>query len=71
MGKEFGYGQMKHSDKAPDFARGTGAPPICKSHEKAHSRNTLDQAKAPAPDSGQTAGGSRQGGKKGSNSPKE
>jgi hypothetical protein len=54
MGKEYGYGQMKHSDKAPDFARPTGAPPIVKQHQ---SKNDHDQAKSRAPNSGQTKGG--------------
>jgi hypothetical protein len=49
-----------------DHARQTSCPPMVKSHERAHSKNTLDPAKGPAPDKGQTAGGSRQGGKRGS-----
>ena len=55
MAKEYGYGQLQHSGGAPSFARGTGAAPIVKSH--AHSKNTFDQAKKRAPNSGQTKGG--------------
>ena len=67
---------MKKGQLAADMptwshAKGSGAPDFVKAHERAHSKNTLDPAKAPAPNSGQTAGGSRQGGKRGSNSPKE
>ena len=53
--------QIQGPGSAPGFAGQTGAPPICKSHERAHSKNTLDPAKRGAPDSGQTRGGSRQG----------
>jgi len=63
MPKGIGYG----SGSAPGFARETGAPPIVKEQERAHSRNTLDQARPAAPDRGQTAGGSRQGGGSGGN----
>lgn len=59
-------GKMDGSCPAPGFAREKSAPDGVKAHERAHSRNTLDQAKGPAPDRGQTAGGSRQGGKRGS-----
>jgi hypothetical protein len=65
--KEHGYGQLKHSDKAWGHARETGAPPIAKSHERAHSKNTLDQAKPGATLGHKVA----QKGKRGSNSPKE
>jgi len=57
MAKEYGYGQLKHGGGAPGFAKPTGAAPICKEHERAHSKNTLDQAKSRAPNSGQTKGG--------------
>jgi hypothetical protein len=49
--------QVKHGGSAPGFARPTGAAPIAKAHEAAHSKNTLDQAKSRAPNSGQTKGG--------------
>ena len=64
MAKEYGYGQLKHGDRAWSHARGTGAPPIVKSHERAHSK-AMDPSRGPAPDRGQTKGGSRQGGKRG------
>lgn len=60
-------GQLKPSGPAPGFAHETGAPPVAKSHERAHS-STRDPARGPAPDSGQTRGGSRQGGRSGGNS---
>ena len=60
----------KGSAPAWDHAKESGkAPSFVKNYPGA--KNTLDQAKGAAPDSGQTAGGSRQGGRKGSNSPKE
>lgn len=61
MGKR----QIQGPGSAPGFARGSGAAPIAKSHEAAHSRNTLDPAKGRAPNSGQTKGGGpdKRGGK--------
>lgn len=59
----------KGSAPAPSFVKTNSAPPFVKNYPGA--KNTLDQAKGAAPDSGQTAGGSRQGGRKGSNSPTE
>lgn len=57
---------------APGFAHGSGAPGWVKSGDrKVSGGNGKDPASKPAPDSGQTAGGSRQGGRGGSNSPKE
>lgn len=52
------WGHAKESGKAPAFV-------------KPGAKNAFDQAKGAAPDSGQTKGGSRQGGRKGSNSPTE
>lgn len=63
--------QIEGPGGAPGFARGSTAPEFVKSHERAHSKNTLDPAKGAAPDSGQTKGGSRQGGKTGGNSPRD
>jgi len=57
MPKESGYGQLKHGGGAPGFARATGAPKGVHGHERAQARNTLDQAKSRAPNSGQTKGG--------------
>ena len=53
--------QIEGPQKAWDHAKQTSAAPIAKAHEKAHSR-AMDPSKGPAPDSGQTKGGSRQGG---------
>lgn len=41
--------QIQGPGSAPGFARGTSAAPIAKSHERAHSRNTLDPAKGQSP----------------------
>lgn len=57
-----GDGQLKHSSGAPDFAKETGAPPIVKEHERAHSPNTLDPARGM---------GKHGGGKRGGNGAKE
>lgn len=57
MAKEYGYGQLQHSGGAPGFARPTGAPKGVHGHENARAKNTLDQAKKRAPNSGQTKGG--------------
>lgn len=56
--------QLGGPQGAWDHARQTGAAPIAKSHERAQSK-AMDPSRGPAPDSGQTAGGSRQGGKRG------
>lgn len=45
MSEQSQEGVLKSSGGAPDFARETGAPPIVKEHEGAHSPNTLDPAK--------------------------
>lgn len=58
--------QIQGPGGAPDFAKGSTAPKGVHSHERAQAKNTLDQARGLPPNSGQTAGGSRQGGKKGS-----
>ena len=57
MPKERGYGQLKHRGGVWGHAKQTSAPPIVKSHEKAHSKNTLDPSRSRAPNSGQTKGG--------------
>ena len=57
MAKEYGYGQLQHSGGAPGFAKPTGAPKGVHGHENAQAKNTLDQAKSRAPNSGQTKGG--------------
>ena len=44
------------SGSAPGFAKPTGAAPIAKAHERAHSKNVFDQAKKAAPNKGQTSG---------------
>ena len=60
-------GQLKPSGSAPGFAKETGAPKFVKEYERAHTK-AVDTAKSPAPDSGQTRGGSRQGGRSSSDS---
>lgn len=62
--------QIEGPQGAPDFAQVKPAPRGGQT-QSSGAKNVFDQAKAPAPDRGQTAGGSRQGGRKGSNSPSE
>lgn len=63
--------QIEGPMSAPDFAQVNPAPRDSGQTGRTGAKNTFDQAKSVAPDSGQTAGGSRQGGRKGSNSPSE
>ena len=56
--------QIKGGEGAPGFARQTTAPKQVHAHEKAQARSE-DPSRGLPPNSGQTAGGSRQGGKKG------
>lgn len=59
-----GSKQIQSGQGAWGHARQTTAPAGVKSHEKAQAK-TMDPSRGLPPNSGQTAGGSRQGGKKG------
>lgn len=49
--------KLGYSGSAWDHAKQTSAPKGVVAHERAHSKNTLDPSRGPAPDSGQTKGG--------------
>jgi len=62
----YGKGQMQQQGGAGPGTEATGMPKHLKASVTG-AKNTSDQAKRAAPDSGQTKGGSRQGGRSGGN----
>lgn len=49
-------GQLKPSGGAPGFAHETGAPPIAREHERAHSPNKFDPARGKGKDTSEPSG---------------